>query len=237
MDLIRLAWEAVFLSEAPYLEVCEARNPALRGLTLVVIIALLIALAGLVGTALEWATTPNLRQVQQVVLQGIQKMPWYQELRRGDPQALEMFRRQFEWGWRIFPPLFGAPDLRLAALGILLTPLSLGLIWLLYGIVAYLFARLLGGQGSLGETLGCTALAFGPYLLHLASFFPYLAVGGVVGTWALLCRYTALKTCHRLTWSRALAATLLPYVIYFVLAASFACLGIAVAALLFRGGT
>jgi hypothetical protein len=104
-------------------------------------------------------------------------------------------------------------------------------------VVAYLFARLLGGQGGLGQTLGCTALAVAPQVLNLATFFPYLVVGGVVGTWTLLCRYVALKTCHRLTWNRALGATLLPYVALAVVVASFACLGGVVFGLISGGGT
>ena len=235
--LIRLAWEALFLSEAPYAEVREGSNPALRGLGLVVLVALAVALVGLVGTALEWATTPNLADIQQEVMEGIQQMPWYQEL-QGDPEFREMFQQQWEMGWRIFPQMFGAPSIAQAASNIILMPLGLGLVWLLYGVVAYLFARLLGGQGSLGQTLGCTALAVAPQLLNLATFFPYLIVGGVVGTWTLLCRYVALKTCHRLTWGRVLAATLLPYVAFALLVALFACLGAAVVAYLIpTGGT
>jgi len=82
--------------------------------------------------------------------------------------------------------LFGAPNPASAAVRIVTLPLWLVLIWLLYGVVAHLCARLLGGQGGLGQTLGRTALAVAPQLLNLATFLPYLVVGGVVGTWTLL---------------------------------------------------
>jgi len=234
--LIRLAWKALFLSEAPYAEMHNDSNPMLHGLVLVVLVALAVALAGLVGTALEWATTPNLSDIQGVMLEGIQQMPWYQEL-QNDPEFRETFRQQYKLWWRIFPSLFGAPNITQAAMNIILMPLGLGLVWLLYGVVAYLFARLMGGQGSLPQTLGCTALAAAPQLLNLVTFLPYVAVGGVVGAWTLLCRYVALKTCHRLTGGRALAATLLPYIAFLVLASFIACLGSAAAALIFGGGT
>jgi hypothetical protein len=234
--LIRLTWEALFLSEEPYAEMREGSNPAVRGLGLVVLIALAVAVVGLVGTTLEWATTPSMGDIQRIVWEGIQKMPWYQEM-ESDPQFRELMQKQFAMGWRIFPQLFGAPNVPSAALRIVLLPLGLVLTWLLYGVVAYLFARLLGGQGGLGQTLGCTALAVAPQVLNLATFFPYLVVGGVVGTWTLLCRYVALKTCHRLTWTRALGATLLPYVALAVVVASFACLGGVVFGLISGGGT
>ena len=234
--LIRLAWEALFLSEAPYAEMRDSSNTVPRGLAIIVMVGVAVALVGLVGTTLEWATTPNMRDVQQVVLEGIQQMDWYKEL-ESNPEFRLQFPQQFDMGWRIFPALFGAPNVGRAALQIVLLPLRLAVVWLLYGIVVHLFARMLGGQGALGQTLGCTALAVVPQLLNLASFFPYVIVGGVVGTWALLCRYVALKTCHRFRWSRALAATLLPYVALAIVVSFFACLGGALGALIFGGGT
>jgi hypothetical protein len=233
--LIRLAWEALFLSEEPYAEMRDSPNAVLRGLGLVALVALVVALVGLVGRTLEWATTPDMRDVQQIVLEGIQQMDWYKEM-QGNPEFREQFAQQFEMGWRIFPQLFGAPSPGLAALQIVLLPLRLVVTWFLYGVVTHLFARLLGGQGGLGQTLGCTALAAAPQLLNLVTFFPYLVVGGVVGTWTILCRYVALKTCHRFHWGRALAATLLPYVALAVVVSFFACLGGVAGALIFGGG-
>ncbi len=233
--LIRLAWEALFLREEPYTEMRETPKPALRGLGLVALVGLVVAVAGLVGTALEWATSPNLQDIQKTVLEGLQAMPWYKELQY-EPEFVEGFLRSFDIGWRVFPQLFGAPDLVSGALRIILLPLSLLIIWVLYGAVAHLFARLMGGQGSLSQMLGCTALSVAPQLLNLATFLPYVGVGAVVGTWTLLCRYLALKSCHRLTWGRALAATLLPYAALALVVASFTCLGGVLAAMIFEGG-
>ncbi len=218
-DLVRNVVGAFFLGQAPYAEMSKDSNPALRGLGIVALVAVVVALVGLVGTTLEWATTPNMSDVQAAVLQGIQHMPWYQELDRDE------FARWYDLGWRVFPYLFDAPSIPIAASQIILLPLRLTLVWFLYGLIAYLCARLLGGQGGLGQTLGCTALAVAPQLLNVITFFPYLVVGGIVGTWTLLCRYVALKTCHRLSWGRALAATLLPYVAYILVLSLFACMG------------
>ena len=234
--LMQLAWEAFFLSEEPYAEVRDGANPALRGLIFVALIALAVALVGLVGTTVEWATTPNLSDIEGAVLEGIERMPWYREL-ESDPDFVRVFRQQYELGWRTFPRLFGASDPASAALRIILLPVGLVFTWFLYAVVAHLFARLMDGQGNLGQTLGCTALALTPHLLNLATFLPYVVVGGVVGTWTLLCRYLSLKTCHRLTWGRALAVTLLPYVALAVVVASFSCLMGTVTALIFGGGS
>ena len=234
--LIRLAWEGLFLSEAPYAEIRDGSNLVLRGLGLVVLVALAVALVGLAGTALEWATTPDMNDIQQVVLEGIEQMPWYREL-ESEPEFREGFQQQWDMWWRFAPQMFGAPNIATAASRIVLLPLGLALVWFLYGVLAHLSARLMGGQGSLGQTLGCTALAVAPQLLNLVTLLPYVVVGGVVGTWTLLCRYVALKACHRMTWGRALVATLLPSVIFALLVSLFvACLGGVAAALVFGGG-
>ena len=234
--LIRLAWEALFLSEEPYAEMRDSTSAVPRGLAIVLLVGVAVALVGLVGATLEWATTPNLRDMQRVVLEGIQQMDWYKQL-EPNPEFRRQFTQQFELGWRVFPTLFGAANVGSAALRIVLLPLRLAVVWLLYGIVSHLFARVLGGQGSLVQTLGCSALAVAPQFLNLAAFFPYVIVGGAVGTWTLLCRYVALKTCHRFRWGRALAATLLPYVALAVVVSFFACLGGVVASFIFGGGT
>jgi len=229
-----MAWEALFLSEEPYAEMREDSNPVGRGLVLIALIAVAVALVGLVGTTLEWATSPKMADIQRTVLEGIQRMPFYQEM-QSNPEFREQFQRQFDLQWQIMSGVAGA-SIGGAASQIVLLPLGLAFTWLLYGVVSHLFARLVGGQGGLAQTLGCTALAVTPQLLNLAMFFPYLAVGGVVGTWTLLCRYVALKTCHRLTWNRALAATLLPYVALGVVVSFFACLVAVVMSLIFGGG-
>lgn len=223
-NLVHSVVGAFFLGQAPYAEMSKDSNPALRGLGIVALVAVVVALAGLVGTTLEWASTPNMSDIQAAVLKGIQQTPWYQELEYSAGFRDE-FARWYDLGWRVFPYLFDAPNIPIAASQIILLPLRLTLVWFLYGLIAYLCARLLGGQGGLGQTLGCTALAVAPQLLNIATFFPYLVVGGVVGTWTLLCRYVALKTCHRLSWGRALAATLLPYVAYILVLSLFACMG------------
>ncbi len=235
IKLVRPIVEAFFLGETPYAEMRQEPRSALRGLTIIALVGVVVAVVGLIGTTLEWATTPKMSAVQATVLEGIQDMDWYREL-RSDPEFRRQFEQWYEQGWQIFPRLFGAPDLGTAALRIITLPLGLVVVWALYGLVAHLVARMLGGEGDLGQTLGCTALAVAPQILNIATFFPYLLVGGVVGTWTLLCRYVALKACHRMTWERTLAATLLPYVAFSLVMATFGCLAAAVIGMFVAGG-
>jgi hypothetical protein len=65
-------------------------------------------------------------------------------------------------------------------------------------------------------------------------------VGGVVGTWVLICRYVALKQAHRLTWGRAFWATVLPILVLGLVGLILAGVGVAIASTLasqiFGGG-
>jgi hypothetical protein len=234
-----LVVRALFLRTGAYEEMRDLRSPFVKGLLIVVIVGLLIALVGLVGAVLEWAATPDMGAIQEAVYEGLIEMPWYQDTIRRVPDFAENFRQWFDWGWT-FARWFGASSPGSAAGNIIATPVGLIIGWLIYGLLAHVFARLLRGEANLGQTLGCTALAVAPQVLKIAELLPFVAVGGVVGTWTLICRYVALKQAHRLTWVRALWATLLPIVLLWLLGLILAVIGIAIVgtlAPLFLGGS
>jgi hypothetical protein len=213
---VPLVGRALFLQTDAYEDMRQAGNPFARGFVIILVIGVVIALAGLVGAVLEWAATPDLKAIQDTVYTGLTAMPWYRDALARTPGFAQEFERWYTWGWTLARWL-GASSLSSAAGNLVLIPLGMVIRWLIYGLLAQVFARLLKGQASLGQTLGCIALAEAPQLLNLAQVLPFLGVGGVVGTWTLLCRYVALKQAHRLTWGRALAATLLPTLVLVVL--------------------
>ena len=91
----------------------------------------------------------------------------------------------------------------------------LGLLgWLIYGLLAFGFARWLRGTGSLNQTLGTTALAVSPLVLRGLGAIPFLTLGTVLSTWQLICRYKALRAVHRLSWQRTAWLTILPFAVY-----------------------
>jgi hypothetical protein len=218
---------ALFLRTDAYEEMREARSPFLTGLIIILVVGVIIALAALVGTALEWASTPDLGDIKDVVYEGLIQMPWYQQSLQMVPGYDQMFRQWYDLGWTM-GLTFGDSSPGSALGNVILTPLGLIIAWLVYGLLAHLFARLLKGEATLSQTLGCTALAVAPQVLNLAELLPYVAVGGVVGTWTLICRYVALKQAHRFTWGRAFWATVLPLVTLLVLGLVLAAIGVLV---------
>lgn len=204
-----LVARGLFLRTDAYEEMREARNPFVEGLFIIVIIGVIIAVAGVVGNTLEWASSPDGAALQDILYDGLTNMPWYQML---EQEVGREFTEQFQWQWNLNSQIarWAAPTPLSSLAGVVTTPLWLIIGWLIYGLLAHLFARLLGGEASLSQTLGCTALAVAPQVLNLAGLLPSVALGGVVATWTLICRYVALKQAHRLTWGRAFWATVLP---------------------------
>jgi hypothetical protein len=208
-----LVLRALFLDSEAYAELRDDDNPFIEGLFLLVIIGILTALLAMIGQLLAWASTPNLAAIKDVVFRNLQQMPWW-SMSSAAPGFAEEFRRWYDLGWQVIPALSGAPNPAGAAVNILLWPLGMLISWLIYGVLAHLFARMLGGQGRLGQTMGLTALAFTPMLLRGLEFIPFLVIGSVTATWQLLLRYKAVRTAHGLAWGRAFWATMLPFAVY-----------------------
>lgn len=231
----RLLVRALFLRDEAYEEMSEDPNPFVKGLTLIVVVAVLFSLVGIVGDTLEWATTPNLDRIQETVWREMQEGPWFKEIPPAErAKALAMMEQSYNIGWRIAKAFTPGP--LSATIGVITNPVALVIGWLIYGFLAHIFAKLLGGTGNLGQTYGTTALAVSPRILNLVNLLPYAAVGGVATTWALICNYLALKNAHRLTPARAFWATILPFITLLVLVFLLSILGVTIVSNLIQGG-
>ena len=229
----RLAWDALLLRDHAFEAMRDAPNAFVRGVSFILVIAIVVSLLGVVGSVLMWLTSPDVGQIQTVVWQHVSTMPWVEQVPPGQrAQALETARRIYDLIWlgiRAF-----APSVPNALVGVILNPLALVIGWLIYGFLAFLVARILGGQGGLGPTYGATALAAAPRLLGVVHVVPYVQTAGL-GVWALVCNYQALKITHRLSPWRAFWATVLPLVLIFLFILGLAILGVVAAASLLRG--
>jgi len=202
----------LFLESSAYETINDSRNPFVEGLFVVVALGLVVAVAGIVGTTLEWASVPNPLAIGQTVYDGLTNMPWYEALTsEAGPDAVEVFQNQWDWTQDLVQRFAPTPLSSLTR--ILTVPSSLIVRWLVYGLLAHVFSRLLGGEASLSQTLGVSGLALTPHVLHVLQLLPFSTIGGVVATWTLLCRYVALKQAHRLSWSRTLWAAILPFAV------------------------
>lgn len=221
---LRLGWEALLFKEDAYERMRGARSPVVQALVLILIIGVAVALLGVIGDVLAWATTPDLDEIRQVVLDYMMRMPWWQEMVRADPAAARIFQEWYERGWDFFPTMFGAPSIGGAFLDIIFTPVRLILYWVIYGLLAYIFARWMGGTADLSQTLGVLGLAVMPVALNALTMLPYVSLGSLVGVWSILMAYIGLKVAHKLTWAQAVWVTLLPFILFLAGIIAVACL-------------
>jgi hypothetical protein len=208
---LRLIWSALWFQESAYAEVRDDANPLARGLVIVLLVTIIAGVAGALGVGFDRLTSPDMQSVRQIVLEGLQEMQWYRQMTEG-PGGDE-FERQFvqnyDLWWNLSPALFGAPSLSGAAAALCLTPVAGVLSWLIAGSITYLAARLLGGKGGFGPTLGVMALATTPQVLGVFTILPGLEVAAVTGWWSLALTYWAVRSAHGLTWQRNLLTVLL----------------------------
>ena len=216
-DYVKLLVDGLLLRTPAYERMAEDKQPFLRGLILLILIGVIIALVGIVGTVLEWATTPDMGQIREAVRQGLMDMPWYKEMVAQTPEAAEGFKQGYEQWWQVFGGML-QPNVFGSLAGIVLVPLSLIVGWLIYGLLAHMFARLMGGEASLSQTYGATALGSAPQALNVITLVPYAQPGGLA-IWGLVCNFLALKTAHRLSSGRAAWATLLPFAVLIIVVA------------------
>ena len=222
---LKLGWNALLFKEDAYEDMRAADNPVVKGLLLIVVVGVAIAIFAFIGDVLEWATTPNLGEIKDTVYYYMTQMPWW-NMAAQEPMFEQMFNQWYDMGWSI--AMMTTPSVGGALANIILIPLALIIRWLIYGLVAYLLARWLGGTADLSQTLGVLALAVAPQVLTALTVIPYVQMGNIVAVWGILCAYVGLKTAHKLSWDRAMWATLLPFIL--VIAALFfaSCLGTAI---------
>ena len=201
-----LLWNALFLESQAYAAMRDNKSPVKKGLIILIVLGLALALAGIIGTTLEWASNPSLDAIQETIWEMYQQSPWWQFI-EAEPQALNTFEQIWTQIWQVMGFMIPTPVSSLS--GLIFKPLGLIIGWLIFGLLAHLFARMFGGSANLGQTLGATSLAAAPQLLGLLTALPFVVIAGI-GTWTLLCRYMAIRVTHDLSWSRALWSVLLP---------------------------
>lgn len=227
----RLALDALLLRDRAFESMKEEPDPFIRGLGFILVIALLVSLLSIVGSVLFWLSSPDLGRIQAAVWEQVSQMPWAEQ---GPPAEVAQVKEIYDLGWRIARAF--VPGVPRALINVIVTPVALVAGWLVYGLLAFLVARLLGGQAGLGQTYGATALAAAPRLLGVVHVLPYVETAGL-GTWALICNYLALKNTHGLSPRRAFLATVLPLILLFLLIVGLAIIGTMIVTAAIGGGT
>lgn len=223
-EYIRLGIGGIFLEEEVYRQQREASDGLTKGFILVAIIGVLIGMASMIGGILNVFASPDFDSVTTTLYDGLINMPWYQNLDATVPNFDVTFQETFTRSIQ-FVRIFEGGGVVNALASLVVVPIFQILTWLVYGSVAHIFARMLGGKGSLSQTLSCTALAAGASLINLVKIVPFAQSAGVL-LLSLMASYIAIREAHHLSPKRAFGATLLGPLLLVVLVGLVSCIAI-----------
>lgn len=206
----RLIGQALVLEPEPFVEMVDDDNPWVEGLFLCACIGVLTAVAQVLGGLLLTGSLPPAEVVLNTLLQALRQLVANAET------LLEVERTLGEiWPLLSMNSGYGSGWLRLLTL--VVTPFGLIAQWLIFGITGHLIARAVGGQGSLGQTLGAMALSNGPRLLYILTIIPFVSIGGIlIHVWGILIAYRGMEVAHELPPTRAALAVVGPWLLVLV---------------------
>jgi hypothetical protein len=242
-EWIRTLWSGLLFREPAFTGLKNHRDAFLQGFLVVVVISLVVGLPALVGDVVGGLRPSNPEAEMDTAMsemdQVLQQMqPFLGNMPAGaldDIMAQVKENMRFGFGiakqvealpttlprpvnkffealgeWASKPFTEGGLPLAAAALGT----------WLGYGIWVMLFAKLLGGRGTLAGFFGTTSLYAVPHTLAFFAFVPVL--GGILGFiayfWGLAIYVKGTATSQQLGLERALLAVLLPILLALLIA-------------------
>lgn len=216
-DQVGRFWElwlgALFLKQETYTYERDSKNPFGNGLLYIAVIGALVALTGILGAGLKYATMPSPDAIKNTILVHLQAMPFYGMF---DPTSASAFDKQFNQGWEILGTrVLGYPadaaGIATLVASVITTPLALIIGWLVYGILVHVIARGWNRETSFSEMLAPLALATSPQLLNVLAVFPTAGVSGaVISLWTWICTVFAIRVAYQTTTRRAVWAALFP---------------------------
>lgn len=228
---IRDTWQtlrsALFLEDSVFEAFRDAPDGVARGLRLIVSLGLIVGLiVSLVGYLQQLGTSPAEEVAEAItgVTQVFEQMETMGVF--GDPEAAEMvlgnIRAGMEMGRGIAEAVESSTPAPMPiatlfqALGKWLSwPFSWISMWLLWGVLTLIFARMLGGTATIQQMLATSSLVVAPHLLDALGWLP--CVGAILGLvawiWAVAVHVKATMVANRLPAAPALLAVFLPVII------------------------
>ncbi len=241
-EWLRILWSGLFFRNEAFTGLRDRRNAFLQGVLIILVIALVVGLPTLVGDFITGlrptAVEAEMDKAMSGIDQALQQMqPFLGNMQSGAADAIiGQIKENMRFGFEIARQVETVPTFLpkplnkffetvgkwlsqpFAGSGFPLAAVTLGT-WLGYGIWVMLFAKLLGGKGTLTAFFGATALYAVPHLLSFLAFVPIL--GGVLGFiayfWGLAIYIKGTATSHQLSLERGLLAVILPVLILLLL--------------------
>jgi hypothetical protein len=227
LSLFRLGFDGLLLNPLAYRDQRDSPDGLRRGFALVALVGLLIGIASLIGNLGEYVSQPSAAAVNKTIYDGLRAMPWFTQLSALDSQFPARFDQIFAQVTQITQAVSGG-GLIGSLIGVGATPLLMLVSWLLFGTIAHLMARALGGRATISQTLACTALAAFVNVLSIVELIPFAQVAGTT-LLGLVASYVAIREAHGLPPWRAFWATMLGPALLALILIALACVVLALA--------
>lgn len=228
----KMIGQSLVFEPDPAIIMVDDDNPWIEGLFFTLVIGFVVAMAQVIGGYLLTASLPAPTAILETILQAVrQNRPV--GISPTELAALEDSLRLW-WPWLTGINHFGSGWARLFTL--VVTPLIFIVQWTLYGFLAHLMAKALGGTGSISQTMGVTALGMAPQTLLVVTAVPFASVGYLLlQVWGVLIAYRGLEVAHDLGVRKAATAALFPIFLLALISIAVAVFGAAFVA--WVGGT
>lgn len=225
--------QALRLEDKVFVELRDSPDGFRQGLTFIVTLALVVGLiVAAAGFVVEVSTDPTaeVEQAMSEVEEAFEQMSGMFGDDEQTQQMLENIKAGMSMGTelvRVVEETTPAPmsiALLFQAIGRWLSrPFSWIALWLLWGILTLLFARLMGGTATIQQMLAATSLAAAPHILEALSWVPCAGplVAILAFLWGAVIYIKATAVANRLTMGPATVAALLPLSVPLVLVVGF----------------
>jgi hypothetical protein len=239
---MRTLWNGLLFRDEAFTGLRDRRDAFLQGFLIIVVIALVIGLPTMLGelvsslrpNAVEGEMDKAMSEVDAVIEQ---MRPFMGNMPSGELNAIvAQVKENMRFGFDIARQVESLPTILprpintffetvgkwisqpFTAGGFPLAAVALAT-WLGYGIWVMLFAKLLGGRGTLAGFFGVTALYAVPHLLSFFAFIPIL--GGILGLiayfWGLALYIKGTASSQQMSLERSLLAVFLPVLLILLL--------------------
>lgn len=204
----KLIGQSLVLEPEPFVEMADDDNPWIEGLFLTTVVGFLVGLARVIGGFLFSRSMPDPDALLEILVQTLEQL----SPGEGGAESFVAIERSLRtlWPWVTTFLAYDNGGERLLLL--VLIPLGLILIWALFGLFSHAAARMLGGSGSLNQSLGVVSLAVSPFTLLFLTAIPFVTVPILLlEVWSALLAYRGIEVAHDLGPGRASAAVLIAF--------------------------
>jgi len=225
-EILQLCRGALLLDTQTFMELKASRDVFKKGVTLIVTISLVVGIVGSAVGFIREATAPPPEVRFGEMKQGVNRALDMMQSFGGpplDPKVRRMIQGYMEAGFRIGSRIANIPtplpsparEVFRAVGRAISSPFRRMSLWMFYGLLALVIAKILGGRATIQQMLGCTSLYVVPHILDAFSFVPCLGamLSLIAFVWGIIIYIKGVAVANDFGYGKAILAFLLPLLV------------------------